>query len=109
MSDRLKEISQPDPPSRNGKSTNGQHRPPMRQIEIALDRKRRLAGLIWWTILFLLVASAFAWLFMRFTNSLRVALVVTAFIVGYMLLMGWIVSGKLDHRTNPFRDDEELG
>lgn len=113
MSDRLTEISQSDPPyrngqSKNGRSTNGQHRAPMREIEIALDRKKRLIGLMWWSILFLIVASAFAWLFMHFTNSLRVALVVTAFVVGYMLLMGWIASGKLDRRTNPFRDDEEL-
>ncbi|HEY0008646.1 MAG TPA: hypothetical protein VGB55_07975 [Tepidisphaeraceae bacterium] len=46
--------------------------------------------------LFLLVVAAFVFLFVHFTSSLRVALIVVALMLAYMLFMARMAEGSLD-------------
>lgn len=79
---------------------NGQSRPQF--LEIDLGRSRRWAGLAGYVLLFLSVCTLLVVLFLQFTASLRLALILVVGMVAYMLLMGWWASGKLERRE----DDE---
>lgn len=88
-------------------STNGHH-PVLREIELDFGRGRRWAMRIGWLLLFVLVGGGLAYLLARLTNSLRLALVVVTFMIAYMLLMGWMASGKLDRRYDPYAEEDDV-
>lgn len=92
---------------RSHASTNGHH-PVLREIELDFGRGRRWAMRIGWLVLFALVGSVLVYLFAKLTNSLRLALAVVTFMVGYMVLMGWLASGKLERRRDPFAEDDDV-
>lgn len=77
-------------------------------MEIGLNRGRRIMGFVGWLVLLLVVAAALTWLFVQFTASLRLALLLVIFMVGYMLIMGWIAQGKLDQRRDPIAEDDDV-
>lgn len=71
-----------------------------RYLDIApLGEGRRLRGLIGYVLLVLAVASLLVYLFVRFTGSTRLAIVLVGFMLTYMLVMGWIASRKEDDRN----------
>lgn len=88
-------------------STNGHH-PVLREIEIDFGRGRRWAMRIGWLLVFVVVGSVLVYLFASLTHSLRLALAVVSFMIAYMLLMGWVASGKLDRRPDPFAEDDDV-
>jgi hypothetical protein len=75
---------------------NGHRR---QELEIpAVGQGRWLRGLIWYLILVAGVASLLVYLFVRFTGSLRLAVLLVAFMLGYMGVMGWLASRRADER-----------
>ena len=62
-------------------------------------RSRQWVRTLAYVILFALVGSLFVLAFYRFTNSLRVAIVVVAGMIGYMVLMGKMAEGRFDRRV----------
>ena len=70
----------------------------LRQLEIDTASRRRWTGLIGYTFFFLVVAGALVTMFFRFTGSLRMAVVVVAFMISYMLLMGWLAARDPERR-----------
>lgn len=71
-----------------------------RELEIPdAGRGRWLRGLIWYFILIVTVASLLAYLFVRFTGSMRLAIVLVAFMLTYMGVMGWLASRKPGERN----------
>ncbi len=76
--------------------SNGQH---PRELEIGgSGQGKRLRGLIGYLILVLAVASLLVYLFVRFTGSMRLAVVLVAFMMTYMIVMGWLASRRPDDR-----------
>jgi hypothetical protein len=100
-------VAPPKYDRRSRASTNGHH-PVLREIELDLGRGRRWAMRIGWMLLFALVGSVLVYLFARLTNSLRLAMAVVIFMAAYMVLMGWMASGKLDRRRDPFAGDDDV-
>jgi hypothetical protein len=62
-------------------------------------RSRQWVRTLAYLILFAAVGSLFVLAFYRFTNSLRVAIVVVAGMIGYMVLMGKMAEGRFDRRV----------
>jgi hypothetical protein len=67
-------------------------------MEIGDGRKRRWTGLALYVLLYLAVALLLVGVFLRLSVPLAVAAGTVAFMVGYMLLMGWVAEGRLDRR-----------
>ena len=68
-------------------------------VEIpAATGKGRWVSLIAYAMIFLLVAGLFVFLFIQFTSSWRLALILVAFLVGYMLLMGYLAGRNVEGR-----------
>jgi len=67
---------------------NGNDRDP-EYLEIPLGQSRRWAGRIAYILLFIAVSGVLVLMFMWFTASLRLAVGLVLFLVGYMALMGW--------------------
>jgi hypothetical protein len=62
-------------------------------VEIGgLSQTRRWVGFLTYAVLVAGVCAVLVVLFVRFTGSLRLALVLVVFMVSYMLLMGWWAS-----------------
>jgi hypothetical protein len=76
-------------PSGNGKQ---------QYLEIRIGSGRKWAGLIGYAMFFLAVCGVLVMLFVRFTSSLRLAVGLVAFLVSYMLLMGWWASKNVEDR-----------
>jgi hypothetical protein len=55
-------------------------------------------GIIGYVLFFLLVGGALMALLAVFSGSLALAAGLVGLMVGYMLLAGWVVEGKLDRR-----------
>jgi hypothetical protein len=70
-------------------------------IEIAADgdRERRWAGVATYVVLLACVAGVTAALLRRLTGSLWLAIVLVAFMMGYMLVVGWLTSRNLRGRS----------
>jgi len=62
---------------------------PVRYLEINLERKIRWKSVISFTLFYALVCAVLVWFFVRFTQSLATAIILVAFMVGYMSLMAW--------------------
>jgi hypothetical protein len=62
-------------------------------IEIDTSRRRRWVGQLFYVLLFSLAAIVLVALFDRFTGSVRYALALVAFMLTYMLVMGYL-AGK---------------
>ena len=60
--------------------------------EIEIGGRRRWAGMITYALGILGVAAVLAWLLGRFTGSWLLALGLVGFMLGYMLLMGYVAS-----------------
>lgn len=80
---------QPNPPPDNGDGRSD-------YLEIPLGRQKRWIGLISYCLIFLAVSGLLVLLFVRFTGSLKLAIALVAFLVSYMLLMGWWTSRNLE-------------
>lgn len=61
---------------------------------------RRLWRVIGWTAVLLACATLFVILFYRFTNNLRVALIVVSAMGAYMFLASRLAEGRFDRRNN---------
>jgi 1,4-dihydroxy-2-naphthoate octaprenyltransferase len=59
---------------------------------IEIGAKRRWGGILSYAIAVLTVASILTWLLGQFTNSWWLALGLVGFMLGYMLLMGYLAS-----------------
>ena len=55
-------------------------------------RRSRIIGGIAYVLLFAAVCTILVMLFVRFTGSMRLAIVLVLFMVSYMILMGWWAS-----------------
>ena len=76
--------------------TNGQHH---RELEIGdSGRSKRIRGLIGYLLLFVAVAGLLVYLFIQFTGSMKLAVVLVAFMLTYMIVMGWLASRRADER-----------
>jgi hypothetical protein len=73
--------------------TNGRH---LEFLEIDTGQAKRWKGWLGWGLIVLLVASLLVVLFVRFTGSMRLAVVLVGFMMAYMGVMGWIASSKAD-------------
>jgi hypothetical protein len=73
--------------------TNGRH---LGFLEIDTGQSKRWRGLVGWVLLVVLVASLLVALFIQFTGSMRLAIVLVAFMMTYMGVMGWLASRKAD-------------
>ena len=72
--------------------TNGQTQ---RELEIGgSGRGKRIRGLIGYLLLIAAVAGLLVFLFVRFTGSMRLAVVLVAFMMAYMLVMGYLASRR---------------
>ena len=82
--------------SANGSShkANGASTPPLEVLEIDTARSKRWRGLAIWVFLVIFVGTLLGTLFMRFTGSMRLAIVLVAFMMAYMGVMGWLASRK---------------
>jgi hypothetical protein len=92
----------------NGASRNGGQR---KQVEIEIDTSlgRRVMGWIGYLLLFLVVSSALVFLFVQFTASLRIAMALVLFMVGYMVVMGMAAAGKFERRFREHpREDADV-
>ncbi|HEY7089672.1 MAG TPA: hypothetical protein VH518_16355 [Tepidisphaeraceae bacterium] len=67
-------------------------------MEIPVEQSRRWLGLVAYVLLFLVVAALLVLLFMWFTASLRLAIGLVLFLVGYMVLMGWWAGRNIEGR-----------
>lgn len=63
-------------------------------MEISLGKGKRIWGLFAWLVLVAIVASVLVVLFVQFTASLRMALALVVFMLGYMGVMAWIAMGR---------------
>ncbi|HEV7301006.1 MAG TPA: hypothetical protein VGN72_16685 [Tepidisphaeraceae bacterium] len=68
--------------------------PPMEMLEIDTAQSKRWRGLAIWVILVVFVGTLLGTLFMRFTGSMRLAILLVAFMMTYMGVMGWLASRK---------------
>ncbi len=78
-------------------ATPGNGLPP-RELEIDTGERRRWAGWVTYLFFFLLVATALVALFVRFTGSVRLALILVSFMIAYMLIMGWLAARDPERR-----------
>ena len=69
-----------------------------RYIEIPVGRERKWFGLVAWWLLLLGVAGLLILLFRKFTSNLWLAVILVAFLLSYMLVMGWWASRHLEGR-----------
>ena len=67
-------------------------------LEIDTAARRRWVGWIAYVLLFLVVAAILVFFFMQLNTSFRLAAGIVVFMIGYMVIMGWFASGKLDRR-----------
>jgi|tagenome__1003787_1003787.scaffolds.fasta_scaffold20083162_2 hypothetical protein len=85
---RTEETSQETSAEANGKGKDHAG-----YIEIGgLSQTRRWVGFLTYALLIAGVCTVLVVLFVRFTGSMRLALVLVVFMVSYMLLMGWWAS-----------------
>ncbi len=75
-----------------------QDTPRHRELNIDLSRSQRLRSWIGYVALIVLIAAVFVFLFNRFTGSFWLAIGLVTFMLGYMILMGWLASRKIEHR-----------
>jgi hypothetical protein len=66
-------------------------------IEIDTSRRKRWLGQLYFVVFFALAAAALVALFKRFTGSITYALALVAFMLTYMLIMGYL-AGKNTNR-----------
>jgi Flp pilus assembly protein TadB len=71
---------------------------PPKMLEIDASRPRRWIGTTAYVLFFFIVAAVLFVVFLRFTASLALAWGLVVFMVGYMLLMGWLAARNHDRR-----------
>ena len=74
---------------------NGQH---IDGLEIDTARGKRWRGLVGYVLLFAGVGALLIYLFIRFTGSMRLAVVLVGFMMTYMITAGWLASRRPDDR-----------
>jgi hypothetical protein len=74
---------------------NGHH---PEYLEIDTAQKKRWRGRVGYALLVLGVASLLVYLFMKFTGSIRLAIILVVFMMTYMAVMGWLASDQSDRR-----------
>ena len=74
---------------------NGQY---IEGLEIDTARGKRWRGLVGYVLLFLGVGALLVYLFLRFTGSMRLAVVLVGFMMTYMIIAGWLASRQPDDR-----------
>jgi hypothetical protein len=67
-------------------------------LEMDTARKRRWLGLTYYILFFLIVAGALVYIFVRFSGSFAVAVLLVVFMIGYMLIMGYAAGKNIDNR-----------
>jgi hypothetical protein len=72
---------------------------PPRFLDIDLSAGKRWRGLIGYALLVAAVAGLLIYLFVQFTGSLVLAIVLVAFMMGYMGIMGWLAVRKADGKN----------
>jgi len=58
------------------------------------DKRKRLLGLVAFVIFFLAVGTVLVLVFIFFTNSWTLAIMLVGFMMLYMTLMGWLAARK---------------
>jgi hypothetical protein len=71
---------------------------PPRYLDIDLSSGKRWRGWIGYLLLVAAVAWALIYLFVKFTGSLLLAIVLVAFMMTYMGIMGWLAVRKGNDR-----------
>ncbi len=69
-----------------------------RYMEIDISGKRRWMGLMAYMLFFLLVAGLLVLLFVKFTASMGMALLLVGFMVAYMGVMGYAASRNIERK-----------
>ena len=64
----------------------------LKPIEINPEKNRRVAGWIGYLLMFAAVAGVLVAVFARFTASVAWAVTLVTFMIGYMVLMGWLAA-----------------
>jgi hypothetical protein len=80
---------------------NESNHQPERELEIeGGGRVKRMRGLIAYLLLFVGVGGLLVFLFMRFTGSLYLAIVLVTFMMTYMVVMGWLAARRPEDRDS---------
>ncbi len=66
----------------------------MKVMEIHTSVGRRVASLVGFLLLVLLLAGVLVWLFLQFTGSWRLAFALVTFMLLYMAVMGYLASRR---------------
>jgi hypothetical protein len=81
-------LQHPDEPTSSSPAAAG-----IEYFEIDTSRKKRWMGQLFFVLFFAAAAVVLVALFARFTGSMRYALALVAFMLTYMLIMGYL-AGK---------------
>jgi hypothetical protein len=84
-------LQHPDKPASSSPTAAG-----IEYIEIDTSRRKRWMGQLFFVLFFAVAAVILVALFARFTGSMRYALALVAFMLTYMLIMGYL-AGKTNN------------
>jgi len=82
----------------DGANGAGSNDAPPKILEIDTGRSRRWLGTTTYILFFIGVAAVLFVVLFQFTASLALAWGLVVFMVGYMLLMGWLAARNQDQR-----------
>jgi uncharacterized membrane protein YhhN len=68
-------------------------------LEIDTGKGRRVAGWLSYVLLFMGVGAILVYVFMQFTGSVKLAVGVVTFMIGYMVIMGWVATRNSETRN----------
>ncbi len=72
------------------------------ELEIDTSRKRRWMNTVLYVLAFVAVAALLVWFFVMLNTTLALAIAVVTFMVGYMVIMGYVAGKGHDERRNTF-------
>ena len=73
-------------------------------VELTIDtsRRRRWIGWTLYILAFVSLSALLVWFFIMLNTTVALAITVVTFMVGYMLLMGYLAGKSHDERGNKF-------
>lgn len=72
------------------------------ELEIDTGRRRRWVNWVLYVLVFALLSGLLVWFFVMLNTALALAIAVVVFMVGYMVIMGYVAGKGYDERRNTF-------
>lgn len=72
------------------------------ELEIDTGRRRRWVNWVLYVLVFALLSGVLVWFFVMLNTALALAIAVVVFMVGSMVIMGYVAGKGYDERRNSF-------